>query len=92
MNCNSEGALPSSKQYVLYVCYQPVGVLSFSGSFCRCWYSSVLFFIECRGRVVSISASYSGGPGFKSWPGTAIMTQVFVAFLSPFRKIAGIVP
>jgi hypothetical protein len=23
---------------------------------------------ECRGQVINTPASYSGGPGFKSWP------------------------
>jgi hypothetical protein len=35
--------------------------------------------------VVKIPASYSGGAWFKSRPGPAILTKVFVVFFSPSR-------
>jgi hypothetical protein len=39
--------------------------------------------IERRGRVVFIPASYSGGPGFKFWPGDRLSWLRFVVgFLS----------
>jgi hypothetical protein len=45
---------------------------------------------ERRGRVVSTPASYSGDPGLKYRPGDRlILTEGFVVFLSPCRKIPG---
>jgi hypothetical protein len=40
-------------------------------------------------RVVSIPASYSGGPGFKSWPGDRLswLRRIFVGFQSPYRQM-----
>jgi hypothetical protein len=44
-------------------------------------------FIERPGRVVNTPASYSGGPGLKYRPRRlAIMTDVFVIFLSPSNR------
>jgi hypothetical protein len=39
---------------------------------------------ERRAVVVKTPTSYSGGPGFKSWPRlTAMLSEVLVAFLIP---------
>jgi hypothetical protein len=41
-----------------------------------------------RGRVVSTSASYSGGPGFKSRPADMLSRlRIFVVFLGPSMQM-----
>jgi hypothetical protein len=44
--------------------------------------SPLLFLTEHRGRVVSIPASYSGGPGFKSRPEDRLSWLTFAWFSS----------
>jgi hypothetical protein len=44
--------------------------------------------IEHRGRMVITPASYSGDPGFKSWPGKQqSRLRFFVVLLSPSRQV-----
>jgi hypothetical protein len=45
---------------------------------------------ERSGRLVSTSASYSGGPGFKCWAGDRLPRLRFLlVFLSPSRQMMG---
>jgi hypothetical protein len=40
--------------------------------------------------VVNATASYSGGPRFKSWPGDRLSRlRLFVVYLSPSRQMPG---
>jgi hypothetical protein len=43
-----------------------------------------------HGRVVNTLASYSGGPGFKSWPGDQL--SCFHGFPQSLHANAGIIP
>jgi hypothetical protein len=43
----------------------------------------------CSGRAVNTPASYSGGLGPDLGPTTGIVTEVFVVFVSPSRRIPG---
>jgi hypothetical protein len=48
---------------------------------------------ERCGRAVNTPASYSGGPGFKSWPWQlGILIEVFPCFPQSFQVNVGIVP
>jgi hypothetical protein len=46
-------------------------------------------FIECRARVVNTTASYSGGLGVQISTRRPAILKLFVAFLSPSKKIPG---